>query len=448
MADVETEWDSFARQYKSDRVYWYFPQGKQVNSADLGDIFNVFAEFDAREWNGDAVFARLREEGLTSGGPALPRQQLRVFENLGLAWRDAENMLRVTPAGAAFAEPTGRQAILERHLWRFQLTNPFNTRSAGVRLFPHVFLLKVLLFVGGAISQEEFKIFVERAKRPGDRATVVENINRWRALSEPQRDALRKKLRSPIFTTISNNVSYAAGLHRCATYIQPEFRDEHGHLGLALARGRRRELIDRIKEHDRDSVWIDFAGQKENCIAFYGDVEREPTLLDALETYLDRGDIPRAIVTYRKLPRALQTSGRPEEFEQTLFLEKDLEDFLESRLNLIEAGLVREGRGRQHPTTIGTIDLFARAANGDLVVIELKKGRASDKVFGQLCRYMGYVSREYHGGGNNVRGYIIGSEIDLKLTYAAWAVPDGLVSLKRYVRDTSATPPIWIESGR
>lgn len=125
----------------------------------------------------------------------------------------------------------------------------------------------------------------------------------------------------------------------------------------------------------------------------------------------------------------------PKQFKDAVFLEKDLEDYLEHNLHLIEPGLTLIKR--QRSTEAGTIDILAQAISGDLVVIELKKVRASDKVFGQLCRYMGCMMKHHAAVGQVTRGYIIGSEIDLKLEYAASVVPAGLVKLQRFRRDPS-----------
>src|SRR5690606_14874873 len=101
--------------------------------------------------------------------------------------------------------------------------------------------------------------------------------------------------------------------------------------------------------------------------------------------------------------------------------------FLVKKLEIIEKGL--KLIKRQHRIEVGAIDLFCTAANGDLVVIELKRVRASDKVFGQLCRYIGCIRAHHSKPNQTVRGYIIGSAIDDKLRYAASVAPAGTVLL-------------------
>lgn len=118
----------------------------------------------------------------------------------------------------------------------------------------------------------------------------------------------------------------------------------------------------------------------------------------------------------------------PEEIEDAVAkvdiqMERDLENFLVNNLNLIEDGLKlyeEDGRnGRQYPTDVGTIDLLCKKGD-DFVVVELKKGRSSDIVVGQISRYIGWI-RENLSDGREVRGIIIVHDFDPKLKYAVFA---------------------------
>jgi len=53
-----------------------------------------------------------------------------------------------------------------------------------------------------------------------------------------------------------------------------------------------------------------------------------------------------------------------------------------------------------------------------LLVVELKKGRVSDNVIGQIQRYMGYVKDELAESNQNVRGIVIALEDDNRLRRA------------------------------
>ena len=50
--------------------------------------------------------------------------------------------------------------------------------------------------------------------------------------------------------------------------------------------------------------------------------------------------------------------------------------------------------------------------------MELKKGRASDTVVGQILRYMGYVQEEILEQGQTVRGVIVALEDDVRIRRA------------------------------
>lgn len=107
-------------------------------------------------------------------------------------------------------------------------------------------------------------------------------------------------------------------------------------------------------------------------------------------------------------------------------LEKHLEDFLVKNWAGTELGQSYdifeedgEPAGQQYLTDTGNIDILAiRKDKKELLVVELKKGRASDAVVGQVQRYMGYVLDELAEPDQQVRGCIIALEDDLRLRRA------------------------------
>lgn len=103
--------------------------------------------------------------------------------------------------------------------------------------------------------------------------------------------------------------------------------------------------------------------------------------------------------------------------ETTLSMERDLQTFLCGDLEQIELGLKIFENGKEFNTDIGRIDILAVDKKGDLVVIELKAGKAKDSALGQLLGYMGFVSSNI-AKGKGVRGYIIASDFDDRLKYA------------------------------
>ena len=107
-------------------------------------------------------------------------------------------------------------------------------------------------------------------------------------------------------------------------------------------------------------------------------------------------------------------------------LEKHLEDFLVHNWATTELGrdydiFEEEGElvGQQYPSDTGPIDILAIGKDQkELLVVELKRGRASDAVVGQIQRYMGYVMEELAEPGQTVKGVIIATDDDLRIRRA------------------------------
>ncbi|KAF5432687.1 Endonuclease NucS, RecB family [Candidatus Methanophagaceae archaeon] len=89
--------------------------------------------------------------------------------------------------------------------------------------------------------------------------------------------------------------------------------------------------------------------------------------------------------------------------QYSVSLEKDLINYLASDPSQIEKGL--ELKEKEYDTkNVGRIDLLCIDRNRDFVVVETKKGKESDKVVGQIQRYMGWINRNLAKNGENVRG--------------------------------------------
>ncbi|MEA3349773.1 MAG: endonuclease NucS, partial [Chloroflexota bacterium] len=117
-------------------------------------------------------------------------------------------------------------------------------------------------------------------------------------------------------------------------------------------------------------------------------------------------------------------------------LEKYLEDFLIR--NWAQTALAKEydvyeedddedGKytGQQYPTDTGRMDILAISKDKQtLLVIELKRGCASDAVVGQILRYMGYVKEELAKDDQSVKGIIIAMDDDQNIQRALAMVPE------------------------
>ena len=109
-----------------------------------------------------------------------------------------------------------------------------------------------------------------------------------------------------------------------------------------------------------------------------------------------------------------------------LALEKHLEDFLVKNWKQTELGKLydiyeEDGEliGQQYPSDTGPLDILAISKDkSTLLVVELKRGRVSDNVVGQIQRYMGYVKEELAEPHQTVKGVIIGLEDDVRIRRA------------------------------
>jgi restriction system protein len=115
----------------------------------------------------------------------------------------------------------------------------------------------------------------------------------------------------------------------------------------------------------------------------------------------------------------------------TFALEKHLEDFLVQNWKGTELShhfdiYEEDGErvGQQFPTDTGPIDILAISKDRKtLLVVELKKGRTSDAVIGQLLRYMGFVQEELAESDQIVHGVVIAHEDDQRIRRALAMVP-------------------------
>jgi restriction system protein len=132
-------------------------------------------------------------------------------------------------------------------------------------------------------------------------------------------------------------------------------------------------------------------------------------------------------------PKTLLTSTDPTIEDPSAFaLERHLEDFLVANwgqtplandYDIYEVDGIKVGQ--QYPTDTGPIDILAISKDrSELLVIELKRGRASDSVVGQVQRYMGSVLELLAESDQKVSGLIIALDDDLKIRRALSVAPN------------------------
>jgi restriction system protein len=148
---------------------------------------------------------------------------------------------------------------------------------------------------------------------------------------------------------------------------------------------------------------------------------------DELERFLGNAARPPIVATDETIedPMAFAMESHLEHFivenwEQT--------DFGQDFMIFEEDG---ELTGKQYETPAGRMDIVAVSKDKKrLLIIELKRGRTSDVVAGQLSRYIGFAKEAMVDAGQEVHGAVIALEDDQKLRWAVNAIPN--VSFYRY----------------
>ncbi len=86
--------------------------------------------------------------------------------------------------------------------------------------------------------------------------------------------------------------------------------------------------------------------------------------------------------------------------------EKDIVDYIVKNPDIIEQGL--KIIAREYETNVGSIDILAEDSNGNLVVIEVKRGQAGPEAVHQLKRYVEHMQKVT---GREVRGILVAQDI-------------------------------------
>lgn len=154
----------------------------------------------------------------------------------------------------------------------------------------------------------------------------------------------------------------------------------------------------------------DISGHREELERFIGSIARQPIIAtdDTIED-------PIAFAMESHLEHFIVENWEQTEFGQefTIFEEDG------------------EQAGKQYETPAGRMDIVAISKDKKrLLIIELKRGRTSDVVVGQLLRYMGFAKETMVEAGQEVHGAVIALEDDQKLRWAVSAMPN--VAFYRY----------------
>ncbi len=114
--------------------------------------------------------------------------------------------------------------------------------------------------------------------------------------------------------------------------------------------------------------------------------------------------------------------------------ERVLQSYLIHNLEAIEPGLILHkdsiAIGIEYPCGNRRIDILARDADRNWVVIELKADRAHDRVLGQIALYVEWIKQNVATPKERVRGIILAHRASNELRLAVNAMRD--ITLKEY----------------
>jgi hypothetical protein len=287
------------------------------------------------------------------------------------------------------------------------------------------------------ITEEEFKGFL-----------LIENNKHWTGIHRhpsiyADMERLRKALavlldeNQPIqnrLDKITDKPLYIKGLGRAVLtpILMCVYPERYAVYNRISEEGLTRLGLNKTKAND--SFGKRYVSINEACHQIAGQINQSLCLVDVMFSLMVHGSSSPLVdsatfVGQSETAGTLQSESAPlvtPAGEAFLFpLEKYLEDFIVSNWEKTALGktlvlhVEDDEIATQYSTDIGPIDILARdKSNHDWVVIELKKGKSSDAVVGQLLRYMGWVKKHRATGSQNVRGIIITSAPDDRIKYA------------------------------
>ncbi len=123
--------------------------------------------------------------------------------------------------------------------------------------------------------------------------------------------------------------------------------------------------------------------------------------------------------------------------------ENDLEEYIYNNWDRTDFGKHYDLIGRQYYTDTGPLDLLAISKDRTkYLVIELKKGQASDDAVGQILRYMSFIGENVAKENQKVEGAIIALDANQRLYRAVREVPN--VRFYKYEMSTGRTSQLLV----
>lgn len=90
--------------------------------------------------------------------------------------------------------------------------------------------------------------------------------------------------------------------------------------------------------------------------------------------------------------------------------------------------------GKERATEAGRVDITATDQRGNLVIVELKTGKANPDVIAQILSYMGSIAETEQ---KPVRGILVAGDFHKRVIFASRAIPN--LDLRKYTFQFSFT---------
>lgn len=408
--------------YIADRQY-YFPEEIPAKQMSIG-VDNSSSSPELRKWKEKdwlKVFQWMISERIikpqgrkqkTSDQLANVRNYRNLITKIGFGYVNKQGHLFVSEIGYKFLYANAQElpSVFEEQLCRLQFFNPSLDQKdwkaySGFKLFPYLTISKLLLKLENKeLSAEEFTLFVSSIRSDSEIDEVRELIEDYRKLGKQDKVSIKQsaKIKYPEQTNTS--------VHLQLFGLTPSLVCTKANL-VVTDESRLKAIVGTFSDVSTFVHYQNF----EDWYAYIGAPPKQFDPISTADYYSSIGHTDKAEKLLKEYENDLPPGITFQEAVQRLFLEKQLEDYLEKNLSAINSDLVFVER--QKPTEIGRIDLLTQRSSDDgYVVIELKRGHASDDVIGQCLRYMGWV-RDNLSSQRLVRGVIIG-DIDPKLELA------------------------------
>jgi len=441
----------YLNKYNEEKYYWYIPKGRTISYNTLETIKNiliVLKNFESKKWSlvKSECLRILESKGIIKHRredvdiEAKIRMDKVVLSTLGFAYIDDDESVYITDVGKKFLEEDILNIAINQ-LFKYQIYNPTisSNEHKCIKLFPFRTLLNFLIKLdGNFLNRAEFILFISRCKSDNDIDYFIELINSFRNLKRKTKIDLINKFESnmnnlsKIYKTIKQDFTYILNfltLHDVISY------NKGGDIlsSKIYIKANSLNLARKIKKDLDKKVFIEFENVKD-WMSYYGDLNKLISYEDAIEYYSIKSDLDKLSEILKTTPLKIKRDLgiEDEDYIKEIVDEELIESYLEKNIWKIspELRLVENGRG--YSTPAGEIDLLAIDKQGRYVVIELKKGRTSDKVIGQISRYIGWVKHNFQQ--EYVKGIIIAKDYDKKFIWAfnAYEGFSSIIDLYKY----------------